>query len=130
MVLIAGIIFSYTKEYISIDYSTSQLTRVLNLLGKEVKKEINLKNYQYITVLSKRFSLGVSSSENDESWYGAEEEYERKFEVLFLTKNHRGKFLIERYDTFDQAKAFGEELVKYTGKSLVKYAPKRISKRR
>ncbi len=130
IVFIAGVILSYTKEYIIIDYANSKLTKILNLLGKETKKEISLNHYKYTTILTKRFTEDNGNSENDESWYGAADDHFIQYEIVFLKQNHRGKFLIERYDTFEEAKQFGEELVKYTGKPLVKYSPKRISNRR
>lgn len=129
VIIIAGIVFSYSKEYIIIDYAKSSLRIVLDVLGVNFNKKIELNKYHYLSVLTKRFAYD-NDTEDGESYYGEATENVIKHELTFLTKNHREKYIIQLFDEFEIAKKLGEELSKYTGKPLVKYSPKRISKKR
>ena len=115
--LISGTVMIFSKETLLIDYKEKTFTNQLNIIGLKYNKKSDLSKYKYSSIISRRFT-----SEETEI------DHHIKFELVFLTPKHLGKLLISQFDEYSDALELGEEVAKYTGKSLIKYSPKRISK--
>ncbi len=130
VIFTVGALFSFSKEYLIIDYKAKQILNVLNVLGVKWRKKNDLSLFKHISVISRRFKYDREYLDESSLAIPSFNDYVYKHHLVFLTPRHLGQLLISEFDDYDEAVELGKVVSKYTGMPLVRYAPKRLTKRR
>lgn len=136
--LFFGLLFSFSESGLIINLTKQTIYTFIKVLNIKSGTTNSLETYSNTTILSKRMASKTNSASNyighsdhTSNWHTKETvDKSIKHDVVLLKQNHRQKLLINRFDTFSEAKEFAVMIADYTQKPLVKYNPKRISKRK
>jgi hypothetical protein len=132
-----SILLSFTTNRIKINNTEKSIFFYTRVLFLNLGTKTSLNKFTYSSILSKRMKMsssimsGYTPLTDPQTQWGKSSDSSSKFmmhDVVLLNSNHRNKLLLNRFDTFEEAKKFGNMMSELTQKPLVKYNPKRISK--
>jgi len=117
--LLIGIYLSFSFSGIDIDVNKGRYRDYAYYFGiKSNSSWKELKNYPYLSILQTRVSEGTFSRSNRYT-----EMTERYFDLFFLSKTHRKKIFIERFNDLEAAKKRAVQLSEIMHKPVARYQP-------
>lgn len=129
--ILFGLFISLSTDWITIDLKKRSIYVYSRVLGIKIGNNKKLSTYGFTSILSRSLNARIGGFNLGGVSYIPEANIkELKHDVFLLTSNHRNKLLLNRFDTFEEAKEFGDMIADYIQKPLVKYNPKRMNKRK
>lgn len=137
--LLFSILLSFTTNRIKIDLSTNTIFNYIQILFIKLGSKKNLNHFKFVSILSKRMKFSSSIISGNAPLHDVKSRWNVPsdssdsvivHDVVLLDVTHRKKMLVNRFETFEEAKEFASSIANIIQKPLAKYNPKRISKTR
>lgn len=122
--ILFGLFISLSTDWVYIDLRKQTVKVYSKVLGFNIGSNQKLSIYYCTSILSRNLNTRIGGYTLGGAAYIPEANIkELKYDVVLLTKNHREKLLLNRFDSFDKAKKFGDMIASYIKKPLLKYNP-------
>ncbi len=118
IMLFVGIVFSFFKDKIKVDYKKQKIFIYSEILGLKFGSKTKLANYHYTTIVTKKLKNKNSKREGVHS--SKMQLKSMKHDVLLLSKDHKNKRLLSKFDNFREARDFSRKIAETLKKPIVK----------